>query len=79
MYLDCIIDNTKRINNDEYLCRNISIKQLINKEKKLIEHKGKIFFSDFNIKRLIKQSTFINQWNIYLSKWLYANEHHNVL
>lgn len=51
--LDSIIEYTKRINNDEYLCRNISVKQLINKEKKLIEHKGIIFFSDFDIKRLI--------------------------
>ena len=49
--LEGIYEYSKRINNDEYFCRYISLKMLISKDKKLIEHKSIIFFTDFDIKR----------------------------
>ena len=49
--LEDIYEYSKRINNDEYFCRYISLKMLISKDKKLIEHKSIIFFTDFDIKR----------------------------
>ena len=39
--------------NGEYFCRYIGYKILISKEKKIIENKSFIFFTDFDIKRLI--------------------------
>ena len=53
LHLENVYEYTKTLKNDEYFCRNISIKQLITKDKHIIEHKSLIFFSDFDIKRLI--------------------------
>ena len=43
----------KKLDNDEYFCRKILIKLLITKDNKIIDHKTLIFFTDFDIKRLI--------------------------
>ena len=50
--IEDIYEYSKVLNNGENFCRNISLKMIISKEKKLIEHKCIIFFSDFDIKRL---------------------------
>lgn len=42
-----------KFNNDKNFCRSIVIKQLVTKEKKTIDHKAILFFTDFDIKRLI--------------------------
>ena len=42
-----------KLNKDKNFCRAITIKQLITKDKKTIDHKSLLFFSDFDIKRLI--------------------------
>ena len=51
--LEGIYDYCNKIKNNQNFCRNISLKQIINKEKKVIDHKAIIFFTDFDIKRLI--------------------------
>ena len=48
--LENIYDYSEKLPNDEYFCRYVSIKQLITKDKKTIDHKAIIFFSDFDIK-----------------------------
>ena len=47
-----IYDYAEKLSNEENFCRYISMKQLLNKENKIINHKAMIFFSDFDIKRL---------------------------
>ena len=42
-----------KFNGDKNFCRSIVIKQLVTKEKKTIDHKAILFFTDFDIKRLI--------------------------
>ena len=49
-----IYEYCKLLKNNENFCRNISIKQIVTNDKKIIENKSMIFFSDFDIKRLIK-------------------------
>ena len=51
--LDNLYEYSKILENGENFCRTIIIKQLISKQLKLIEHKAIIFFTDFDIKRLI--------------------------
>ena len=48
--LENIYDYDEKLPSDENFCRNVSIKQLITKDKKTIDYKGIIFFSDFDIK-----------------------------
>ena len=50
--LEDIYEYSKSINNGEFFCRNISLKMIISNDKKIIEHKCLIFFTDFDIKRL---------------------------
>ena len=51
--LENLYEYSKILENGENFCRTIIIKQLISKELKMIEHKAIIFFSDFDIKRLL--------------------------
>ena len=51
--LEDIFEYAKKLSNGEYFCRYIGYKILISKEKKIIENKSFIFFTDFDIKRLI--------------------------
>ena len=51
--LENLYEYSNKLDNEENFCRNIVIKQLISKDKKIIHHKAIIFFSDFDIKRLI--------------------------
>ena len=48
--LEDVYDYSK-LNNNSNFCRCVTIKQLVTKNKKSIEHKAIIFFSDFDIKR----------------------------
>ena len=47
------IENYNKSNNEKYFCIYIIIKQIISKDKKIINHKPMIFFTDFDIKQLI--------------------------
>ena len=53
LYLEDIFEYAKKLSNGEYFFRYIGYKILISKEKKIIENKNFIFFTDFDIKRLI--------------------------
>ena len=50
--LENIYEYAEKLPNDENFCRSVTIKQLIGKDKKIINHKAIIFFSDFDIKKL---------------------------
>ena len=50
--LEDIYDYSKFSNNSNF-CRCVTVKQLVTKNKKTIDHKAIIFFSDFDIKRFI--------------------------
>ena len=50
--LENIYDYAEKLPNEENFCRNVTIKQLLTHDKKIINHKAIIFFSDFDIKRL---------------------------
>ena len=51
--IENLYEYSKELNNGENFCRYITVKQLISRDYKKIEHKAIIFFSDFDIKRLI--------------------------
>ena len=50
--LEDVYDYSK-LNNSSNFCRCVTVKQLVTKNKKTIDHKAIIFFSDFYIKRFI--------------------------
>ena len=50
--LENIYEYAEKLCNGENFCRNVTIKQLLTHDKKIINHKAIIFFSDFDIKRL---------------------------
>ena len=50
--LEDIYEYSKVLNNGQNFCRNISLKMIISKEKKLIQNNCIVFFTDFDIKRL---------------------------
>ena len=51
--IENLYEYSKELNNRENFYRYITVKQLISRDYKKIEHKAIIFFSDFDIKRLI--------------------------
>ena len=50
--LENIYEYAEKLPNEENFCRSVTIKQLIGKDKKIINQKAIIFFSDFDIKKL---------------------------
>ena len=65
--LEDVYDYSKLSNNRNF-CRYVTVKQLVTKNKKTIDHKAIIFFSDFDIKR------FINNEHILLMVLLYFQQ-----
>ena len=77
--LDSIFDSYKKLNNNEDFFIYIATKPIISKEKKIIEHKAIIFFTDFDLRRLINSEHLLIDGTFYYPINYYQTNNNNVL